>query len=324
MVGSRAGIAGDSKIIEEVRPRLVGLELKPDDLRGLAGREVIVRRLATDNSKEMAAFGAILTDASPEAFVESYRTLAAFNQTPSVMASRRFSSTPSLEDLKGLIIDDKDLYALTKCRVQESDVKLSEPDIAKFQLIVGSAPRLTSKLKAQLAAGYKKLLVERAQVYLAKGTAGLGSFADHGEPVKVHETFVSLAREQTASAGHCEHLYSYLKDYPGGVAPDSESFIYWVKQKLGGLKPVINLVHIFIHREGNRVFIASKQLYSSHYTEGGLSVMELIPFTDSQGQPHTLVLYWIRLQVDMLGGALSFMKKRMAHPRMLRTLARMA
>lgn len=47
---------------------------------------------------------------------------------------------------------------------------------------------------------------------------------------------------------------------------------------------------------------------------------ELIPFTDNQGHPHTLVLYWIRLQVDMLGGALSFMKKRMAQPQMLRAL----
>ncbi|HVG19445.1 MAG TPA: hypothetical protein VNI02_10350, partial [Blastocatellia bacterium] len=75
-----------------------------------------------------------------------------------------------------------------------------------------------------------------------------------------------------------------------------------------------------IHRDGNRVFIASKQIYSSHYTDAGLSVAELIPFTDSQGLARTIVAYTIRLRVDMLAGAMGFMKKRMAQPRMLGAL----
>jgi hypothetical protein len=62
--------------------------------------------------------------------------------------------------------------------------------------------------------------------------------------------------------------------------------------------------------------IISVLFYSNHYTEAGLSVAELTPFNDNQGQRRTLVLYWIRLQVDMLSGALSFMKRRMAQPRM--------
>ena len=83
---------------------------------------------------------------------------------------------------------------------------------------------------------------------------------------------------------------------------------------------MINLVHVLIHKEGNRIFVASKQIYSSHYTEGGLSVAELIPFTDPEGQAHTMVVYSIRLQVDMLGGMLGSMKKRLAQPKMLATL----
>jgi hypothetical protein len=319
ITGSTAGTPG-TDITGAVQSRLIDLKFKAEDLDALAGKQVIVRRLPTRNSKQMGAFGAVLVNANLDAFVESYRSLAAFNQTPSVIASGRFGPTPGLESLNSLTIDDEDLYALTKCRVQESDIKLSAQDIAKFQSIAGSAPRLTPKLKAQLTEEYKKLLIERVQTYMAGGSAALGSLADGGDPIKVHDTFVSLAREQAESARHCEHLYSHLEDYPESVAPDSESFTYWAKQKFGKLKPVINLVHVVIHREGKRVFIASKQIYSSHYTEGGLSVAELIPFTDSQGQSHTLVLYWIRLQVDVLGGALSFIKKRMAQPRMMSAL----
>jgi hypothetical protein len=127
-------------------------------------------------------------------------------------------------------------------------------------------------------------------------------------------------REQASNAGHCEHLYTDLENYPAVSATDSESFIYWAKQNFGTLKPVINLVHVLIHREGSRIFVASKQIYSSHYTEGALSVAELIPFTDAEGRPHTMVVYSIRLQLDMLGGILGSMKKRMAQPKMLATL----
>jgi hypothetical protein len=66
-------------------------------------------------------------------------------------------------------------------------------------------------------------------------------------------TRIALARELAGSARHCAHLYPYLKSYPQNPLPESESFIYWAKRKFGDLKPVINLVHVLIHRDGNRV-----------------------------------------------------------------------
>ena len=134
------------------------------------------------------------------------------------------------------------------------------------------------------------------------------------------EAFASLVREQASYAGHCEHLYSDLEKYPPGHRPIQSRSSTGRSRDSGSLKPVINLVHVLIHREGSRTFVASKQIYSSHYTEGGLSVAELIPFTDPEGQPHTIIVYSIRLQVDMLGGILGSMKKRLAQPRMLATL----
>ena len=169
-------------------------------------------------------------------------------------------------------------------------------------------------------AQYKELLLNRVKTYLTKGSAALADFADKEDPVDAKQVFSSIVREQASNAGHCEHLYTDLENYPAVSATDSESFIYWAKQNFGTLKPVINLVHVLIYREGSRIFVASKQIYSSHYTEGALSVAELIPFTDAEGRPHTMVVYSIRLQLDMLGGILGSMKKRMAQPKMLATL----
>lgn len=225
-----------------------------------------------------------------------------------------------LSDLAGLMIDDSDLYALTKSEVKDSEIKLSQSEIARFQEIRATASRLTPQLKARLTTEFKKMLVERVRNYWASGAAALGVYSDKEEPVNAHEAFVALEREQAESARHCAHLYTHLQSYRENPPPDNESFIYWAKQKFGDLRPVINVIHVLIHREGNRVYIASKQLYSTHYTEAGLSVAELIPFADGQKQPRTIVIYTVRLQVDMLGGAFGFMKKRMAQPRMVGTL----
>ncbi len=308
------------ELAEAVEPYVSHLKLKPEHLRALADKQVVARSLSTENDKEMAAVGVVMADATPDAFVESYKSLATFQQNPYIIASGRFSDKPSIADLDALTLEDRDLYSLAKSELKDSDIKLSQTDISKFRAIGATSSRLTPQLKARITVEFKKMLVERVKNYLASGANALGTYSDKEEPISAHEAFVALSREQAASAQHCTHLYSYLESYPQNPSPNSESFIYWAKQKFGDLKPVINVVHVLIHRDGNRVFIASKQLYSTHYTEAGLSVAELIPFTDERNQTRTIVIYTIRLQVDMLGGSLGFMKKRMAQPRMVATL----
>ena len=320
LTSANALVASSPELVDAVEPYVTHLKLKPEHLRALADRQVVARELPSDNDTEMAAVGVVMADATPDAFVESYKTLATFQQNPYIVASGKFGDKPSLSDLDGLMLEGRDLYALTKSESKDSEIKLSQSEIARFRAIRATASRLTPQLKARLTTEFKKMLVERVRSYRASGAAALGVYSDKEEPVSAHEAFVALAREQAGSAQHCAHLYPYLESYPQNPPPETESFIYWAKQKFGDLKPVINLVHVLIHRDGNRVYIVSKQLYSTHYTEAGLSVAELIPFADRQGQTRTIVIYAVRLQVDMLGGSFGFMKKRMAQPRMLGTL----
>ena len=317
LTNANALVASGPELVDTIEPYVAHLKLKPEQLRALADKQAVARGLSSENEKEMAAVGIVIADASPDAFVESYKTLATFQQSPYIVASGRFGDRPILSDLAGLMIDDSDLYALTKSEVKDSEIKLSQWEIARIQTIRASASRLTPQLKARLTTEFKKMLVERVRNYQASGAAALGVYSDKEEPVNAHEAFVALKREQAGSARHCAHLYTHLESYPQNPPPDSESFVYWAKQKFGDLKPVINVVQVLIHREGNCVYIASKQLYSTHYTEAGLSVAELIPFSNGQKQPRTIVIYTVRLLVDMLGGAFGFMKKRMAQPRMV-------
>jgi hypothetical protein len=315
-----AGTGNNVETIQSIQPHVVHLKLKAEELRNIADKQVVAHNLPSKNSKVMAGFGAALADGNPGAFIESYKSLELFHRSHYVAEVGRFSETPTLADLDGLTVDDKDLYALFKAKAGDSDIKLSDQEINIIRAAAGQATRLTPQLKARLTIEYKKLIVERIKSYKAAGQQALGIFADKDDPVDAKAAFASLAGEQKAAATHCSHFYTHLESYPAGASPDTESFFYWAKQRFGDLKPIVSLVHVMIHKEGDRVFIASKQIYSSHYTEAALTVAELIPYTDSLGQPRTVIAYTIRLQVDILGGSLGFMKKRIAQPRMLGTL----
>jgi hypothetical protein len=256
-----------------------------------------------------------MADDSPDEFIKAFRSLSVFKNSETTIACGRFSAQPVIEDLAGLEVGDKDLYALMRARVRESDIKLSEADIGRIRAAAGPSPYFSSKLKAKLGAENKQILLDKAKAYAENGEAALNVYADHEEHVSAREAIAAMIKFHAASdpgAG----IYSLL----GHPMRDAESFLYWALQKFGQLKPVLSLVHVVIYREDNRVFIASKQIYSSHYTEAGILVAELIPFNDEKGAKRTLAAYTIRLQIDMLGGSMGFMKRRAAQPRLVETL----
>ena len=311
--------ANSAEIVQTLRSRLLDANLSSADLDVIAQKKAVVHSISSSNPKEIAGMGVILADAPPEAFVDSYRTLTVFKNSPKVLELGAFSNPPSIKDLDGLHIDNEDLNAMSKAKVGDSEVKLAESEIRRFQDIASRFQGAREQLKERIAAEFKKIVLERADSYLRNGGAGVSAYADKPEPVSADASFRSLAGEEKQSRMACDHVCTFLEgSAPGGASRGDSAFLYWAKERFGELKSVINVFHVLIHKEGDRFFIASKQVYSSHYTEAALSVAEFIPFRDSGGRQHTIIAYTLRLQADMLGsGPLGFMKKRMASPKIL-------
>jgi len=123
-------VASGPELVDAVEPYVAHLKLKPEHLRALADKQAVARILPSDNDKEMAAVGVAMADATPDAFVQSYKTLATFRQNPYIIASGRFGDKPALSDLDGLTLEGGDLYALMKSELKNSEIKLSESEIA--------------------------------------------------------------------------------------------------------------------------------------------------------------------------------------------------
>jgi hypothetical protein len=317
---SESSDSNEPEIMHLISPHAEHLRLKVGELQSLSRGEIVARDIPASHSKEMAGFGAMLADAEPKEFAEAFRTLSIFKQSKSVIAYGRFGENPQLSDMARLTFKDKDLLELMRARISASEVKLSEADITRIQAIAGPGSRFTGKLSNSLTDEYKAILLEKVRSYATLGGKSLGANADQGEPVDTNDAMIRMLRYQASFAKYSDQFYTLLADHPRVTDERAESFYYWAMQKFGQLKPVVSLVHVTIFQEGTQVYIASKQIYSSHYTEAGLGIAELIPLTDQQGKVHTLTAYTIRLQVDMFGGPMGFLKKRMAHPRMLETL----
>ena len=222
--------------------------------------------------------------------------------------------------MDGLTIDNSDLYALWKASPGDSQIKLSQSEISCIRNASGGSTRFTPEVKARLSLEFKRILISRLTGYLKSGTLESADYADKEEPINPEQAFARLAQEQAGSPGVCSHPASLWTSSGSLSQPQSSGFFYWAKERFGELKPVINLIQVVIHREGTRTFLISKQVYSSHYTEAGLSVAEFIPLTDGPAGSRTLVVYTIRMELDMLGGTFGFLKKRMAGPRLLVTM----
>lgn len=310
---------GTDHVEEEISSRLNELNLRRTDLSALNGRQVVVRAISSNNEKEIAGFGVVIAAGLPDAFIESYASLTHLRSSQYVTAAGRFGDSPSISDMGSLTIDNSDLYALFKATPGDSRIKLSESEITQIRKCAQGSTSLTPRLKQQLAAEYRKLLLNRITSYIKNRSADSQAYADQVDQVNVGQAFSNLAREHADSRSTC---YAVRELLTTGAMPQGRTvtFFYWAKQRFGEAKPVISLVEVTIQREGSRTFMISRQIYSSHYTEAAMTVAEFIPFGAALDHPRTLVVFTIRMQLDMLGGSLGFVKKRLAEPRVLLTL----
>jgi hypothetical protein len=99
------------------------------------------------------------------------------------------------------------------------------------------------------------------------------------------------------------HVTEWLNDYPRANSA-VESFFYWSKEYYGDGKPVISVTHVGIVRPESdhrlpAIVVAGKQIFATHYLEGGLG-LTMIVRDDASGTPY--LAYVNRSQIDLLRG----------------------
>jgi hypothetical protein len=269
--------------------------------RARLDRDQVLARVLSGKGGQLAVFVATRLNAPPDALVAWTRAIAEFKRSRFVLAIGRFSDPPRPSDLEGLTLDQRDLDAIRRCRPGDCGLKLSAREIESLTAVLATAG---AEWRDVLQREFRRLVVERVVQYQAGGLGALAPPADRKKPRKPDEALSAIVEQSPYLAG-LPRVVAWLKDYPHADS-DVESFFYWSKEHYGDGKPVISITHVGIVRPGSdhrlpAILVAGKQIFATHYLEGGLG-LTMIVRDATNGAPY--LAYVNRSQVDMLRGFL--------------------
>jgi hypothetical protein len=270
-------------------------------------------RVVPVRGPEVAIFSAARIAVGGERLAAWVNRIAAFKHGPYVPAVARFSDPPRLEDLAALTLDDDDLEGLRRCRPGDCDLKLNDEEIARVRQAVTAAG---AAWKDALPDVFRRLLLARAERYLAAGLTGIPPHHDQSAPVHLSAEFEGLFDRSPFLALRRPPLAAHLRDFPRAADPSIDSFLYWSKELLGG-KPIIGINHVSVARQTPRddlpeVIVVAKQIYATHYMTGSLAITT-ITGNETTGR---YLMYLNRTRVDVLSGFFGGLVRRVMERRL--------
>ena len=265
-------------------------------------------RVLPGKDREVAVFSAIALKATGDDLRTGVRQIADLKRSSFVLAIRRFSDPPRIQDLEGLSLDDADLNSIQRCRLGSCDIKLTSSEIERVQRAVAT-PDGKSKAAA-VQDLFRSFVLERVQAYSARGHEGISGYA-----IDLKQRFSAILRGSPLPE-RMPQFADYLANYPNRKTPEVESFLYWSKENVGK-KPVISVTHVSIMpgtgRDGLPVMlVAGKQVFATHYMNAALNLTAVL--TGPAGSQNYLALL-NRTEIDLVGGYFGWLKRTLIERR---------
>ncbi|MGE5246080.1 MAG: hypothetical protein ACM3SQ_17790 [Betaproteobacteria bacterium] len=269
-----------------------------DDRRRLDRGEPLARVLPA-GEHEVAVFAAVRVDVDGDRLVSWMRRVEELKKSPYVLAIRRFSQPPVVEDLAGLALDDEELTDMLACRPAKCGLKLSSAEMARLQRAAADAGR---DWKPAVQEAFRLLVLQRVQAYLAGGRCALLPYEDDDGQTWPATSFSRVLGRSVFLTEHLPRFAEHLSRYPQTPTPEVESFVYWSRERVAG-RAIVSATQVDILRGTGSgqsdTIVAGSEIFATHYLNASLGVTALV-----RGEPggHNYLVYMNRSEVDVLGG----------------------
>ena len=269
--------------------------LSDTDALQLEAGETVAKVLDSPDRAEVVSFAATRVRASASRFLECTRDVSCLRANEDVLEVGRFGPVPRPSDLAGLSLDARDREHLSRCEIGRCDVRLPESAIERFRTGIDWSSPGNPTSAAEL---FRITLAGFASAYLAEGNRALAIYHDNPHPAAVGASINELLQRQWFALDGCPELVAYLRDFPEAHLASAEEFVYWYKEKFWR-KTLVSLNHVIVYpkNEGttSRVYVASKQLYATHYLE---SSIEALVFEGDPGGGSGTLVFLSRTRAD--------------------------
>jgi hypothetical protein len=293
----RAASAQDTVPDLERYLRQMGLSSK--ELGAAARGRAVAKLLPTRNGNDVTVFAVVGVRASRDTVVSYARDADRFLSAN----GRQFDvlgDPPESTDVHRVAFDESEYRDLRSCRPRDCRFKLPEGLMTAFAEQVDWSAR---DAKAQVDGILRDALVRLAVDYLSRGSPATLPY-DDVRGVRSGDVFAEIAGPSTDLYAYPVDLERYLTMYPAVRPIGMHDYLYWAEDRFSGLRPTITLNHLVIHAPpgdtAGAVFIASKQLYSNHYFDGGFELITVVDASEAATQPAVYLLTVRRLRFDHL------------------------
>lgn len=289
-------------------------DLTAAEIGRVNGGHVLSRTLEAGDRREVATVGVMRAKIPPEFYADRLADITSFKKTDDILQIGVFSQPPTVQDVAALTLEESDLRSLQQCRVGSCGVQLSAAAIDRFRTEV---PWGKPEAHKEANALMRQILVDYVARYQAAGAKASMAYADQSNTLDLGREFASLAESGAEGLRQFPGLYRYLLEYPSQKTPETLDSIYWSKEKVGR-RPVVSITHLSIRRTSDEssadYAIASKHIYGTHYFDASLGLTVLVRDNKSS-TPATYVVYLNRSRVDMFGGLLGGITRRVVSAR---------
>lgn len=241
------------------------------DRRQLASGSAVTRLLDSDVASEIAVFGAVWINGSPQRYVALAHDIERFERGESFRMTRKIGIPPSAADFAELRLPD-DPDDLEDCVVGDCKLKMPQAWIERLRRSVDFR---RPSAQTDIDVLFRDLTLEYVRAYVRDGDASLAVYADKSRPISVAEEFRSMAKGMPLLA-KLPALRDHLLGYPRTSLPGSDEFLYWQDVKFG-LKPTLRINHMVFSEQAGDTILASKMLYATHYFWTALELRILVP-----------------------------------------------
>jgi hypothetical protein len=282
----------------------------------------VAKVLDTSDRAEVASFAAVRVRASAARFLACVRDVTCLRANEDLLQEGRFEASPSARDLAGLSLDERDRDYLAHCEVGRCDVRLPADAIEAFRAKVDWSAGRGAASAAEL---FRSTLAGLAASYREQGNRGLVVYRDNPRPASVAASTAELLQRQWWVLDGAPELLVYLRDFPEARLDGAEEFLYWYKEKFWR-KTVVSLNHVIVYPKpeasvypkleasgdpkpdtgASRVYVATKQLYSTHYHE---SAIEVLLFASDPGAASGTLLFLSRARADIRPSGFNWLER---------------
>jgi hypothetical protein len=287
-------------------------QFPPDQIDALRKGNVIVNASTSGDDLEAAVIAVVRIASTKQQTADYFKQVTAYEDGEVTLRHVKFSRPPIAADLSRLTLDDDERAELRSCKPGACDVRIGAAGARDVQSAIDwRAPDAAARADAWV----RQRVLAYVSDYLARGDAALITYGDKAKPVSLQQEWRGMLSNSPALTAYAPALQRHLTDFPSAGLPGAQDELYWDRQHLSGLKTILGVTHMVTWADAarpDRIFIAQKQIYASHYFYGSLAVTMVLQDPADANPPASYIVYVNRARGDLLKGGFGGLRKRLA------------